>query len=131
MLGAVLMPASLFLNWYEVPPGVFRERGFQLKGWDVFESTDAVLTLAAIVVLVLLTQRSDVSRWLTLVGAVAMAFVVNDIVDKPAILGLFDTPGLSLEIGAWVALAGTILVVAAGLLDRGWDASPSGPGSSG
>jgi Tol biopolymer transport system component len=117
LVGAVLMPASLFLDWYEVEAHVFTPIGFKLEGWDVFESTDAVLVLAAIAVMLLLVRNPPyVSRALMMVGALATAFVVVQLVDKPAILGFDDVPGMALEIGAWLGLSGALITVASGAL---------------
>jgi hypothetical protein len=113
--GAVSMPASLFLHWYEVAPGIFRDSGFTVRGWDVFEWTDAVLVLAGIAVLLLVVMNPPyASRGVLMLGALATTSIAIQIVDKPAVLGLFDTPGLSVDIGAWVGLAGAVAIVAAG-----------------
>ena len=37
------MPVSLFLDWYDVNTG---DSTFKLDGWDVFESTDALMVLS-------------------------------------------------------------------------------------
>jgi hypothetical protein len=111
------MPASLFLDWYEVEPGIFANEGFSLEGWDVFESTDAVLTLAAVATLLLVFKVPlHVGRALMLVGAIATGVVAVALADKPNFFGLPYVPGLSMEMGAWLALLGAVLVLAAGAL---------------
>jgi Tol biopolymer transport system component len=117
LVGAVLMPGSLFLNWYGVEAHVFTPIGFKLDGWDVFESTDAVLVLAGLAVLLLLFRNPPhASRILMIVGALATTFLAVQLLDQPAILGFSDVPGLSLEVGAWVGLSGALLTVGAGAL---------------
>jgi hypothetical protein len=111
------MPASLFLDWYEVDPGIFADRGFTLEGWDVFESTDAVMTLAAVATLLLVvTVPPHVGRILMVVGAIATCVVAVALADKPNFFGLPYVPGLSMKMGAWVGLLGALLVLTAGAL---------------
>lgn len=114
LAGAVLMPVSLFLDWYEVNTG---DGVFDLKGWDAFETTDALMVLSAIaVVLLLVVIPVYVGRALMIVGALTAGFIAVQLVDKPAILGFLDRSALSLEVGAWLGLLGALLVVAAGAL---------------
>jgi hypothetical protein len=109
------MPASLFLDWYEVDPRIFSESGFSLDGWDVFESTDAVMVLAAITTLWLLaTAPPHVGRAVMVVGAIATGVVAVAVIDKPNFFALPYVPGLSTEIGAWLGLLGAVSILAAG-----------------
>jgi hypothetical protein len=111
------MPTSLFLDWYKVDPGIFGGTGYSFSGWDVFESTDAVMVLATVTTLILLvTAPSYVGRALLLVGAIATGFVGVALVDKPNFFGLPYVPGQSMEIGAWFGLLGAVLILAAGAL---------------
>jgi hypothetical protein len=112
------MPISLFLDWYEVDAGIFRDTGLSLEGWDVFESTDAVMMLAAVATLLLLvTAPPHVGRALMLVGAIAVGVVGVALADEPNFFGLPYVPGLSMEIGAWLGLLGALLILAAGALN--------------
>ena len=118
LAGAVLMPVSLFLNWYEIDEGATGDNAkIALKGWDSFESTDTVMVLAAIAVLVLVVLSPPyVARAVMIVGALATGFVAVQLVDQPAILGFVDRADLSLKIGAYLGLLGGLLVVAGGAL---------------
>jgi hypothetical protein len=114
LAGAVLMPASLFLDWYGIPADVFG-REVSPKGWDLFESTDALLVLAAVATLGLLIKAPPwVGGALTIVGAIATGAVAIELVDKPSLFALPSIPGMSIEVGAWVGLLGAVLITAAG-----------------
>jgi len=136
LAGAVLMPVSLFLNWYEIDEGATGDNAkITLKGWDSFESTDTVMVLAAIAVLVLVVLAPPyVGRAVMIVGALATGFVAVQLVDQPAILGFVDRADLSLKIGAYLGLLGGLLVVAGGAISQASGprtaAGPAGAGSS-
>jgi hypothetical protein len=115
--GAAIMPASLFLDWYKVAPGTFAETSFTFDGWEVFESTDAVMVLAALATVFLVaTAPARVESSLMFVGAIASGFIAVAIVDKPNFFALPSLPGTSTEIGAWLGLLGSLLMFAAGVL---------------
>ena len=89
-----------------------------LEGWAVFESTDAVLTLAAAATLLLVvTAPPHVGRALVVVGAIATGVVAVALVDKPNFFGLPYVPGLSTKMGAWLALLEALLILTAGALE--------------
>jgi len=107
-IGAVALLISLFLDWYEP----------ELSAWTVFELVDVVL--AAIAVFVVLTAvlalagrplGIDEDRWLPPLGAAALLLVVVSIVNNPPAAN-----GLSEETGAWIGLAGAILIGLGALL---------------
>ena len=115
----MLMPVSLFLDWYEVGAGVFTEIRFTVNGWDAFEATDVVMALTAAVALALAVSAPRYAGGVLMVlGGLATAVIAVQLIDKPAILGLFDVPGVSLGIGAWLGLLGAVLILAAGTLTR-------------
>jgi peptidoglycan/LPS O-acetylase OafA/YrhL len=107
-LGATLLIVSLFMDWYE--PG--------LSSWTVFELVD--LTLAAIAIGTLV---GTVGAWfgrnvsprgehaLVFLGAGALIIVAASLIDPPPAASESDP-----EAGAWLALAGSILMLAGGLL---------------
>jgi peptidoglycan/LPS O-acetylase OafA/YrhL len=107
-LGATLLLVSLFMDWYE--PG--------LSSWTVFEIVD--LTLAAIAIGTLV---GTVGAWfgrdvsargehaLVFLGAGALIIVAASLIDPPPAASESDP-----EAGAWLALAGSILMLAGGLL---------------
>jgi hypothetical protein len=107
-LGATLLLVSLFMDWYE--PG--------LSSWTVFEIVD--LTLAAIGIGTLVgtvgawfgrdvTERGE--RALVFLAAGALIIVAASLIDPPP-AALDSSP----EVGGWLALAGTILMLAGSLL---------------
>jgi hypothetical protein len=116
LAGAVLMPVSLFLHWYEVKEGATGDNAkFTIKGWDVFESTDALMVLASIAAVgLIVTVPSYAGRILMLIGAFVTGYIVVQLVDRPGILSFVDRSDLSLEIGAPLGLLGAILILAAG-----------------
>lgn len=118
LAGAALMPVSLFLDWYEVSEGATGDNAaIPLTGWDAFESTDTVMVLAALAVLVLIVLSPPyVTRALMIVGALATGFIVVQLIDQPAILGFVDRADVTLKIGAYLGLLGALLVVAGGAM---------------
>lgn len=112
--GAALMPVSLFLDWYEVDTG---DGTIAIDGWDVFESTDALMALAAIVTVALVVRRPPFAgRALLVVGALTTGWIVVQMVDRPGALGFTGRADLSLQIGAWAGLFGALLIVVAGVV---------------
>jgi hypothetical protein len=115
--GAVLMPVSLFLHWYEVAEGATGDNAkITIKGWDAFESTDALMTLAAVAAIALVVAVPRYAgRTLLGLGGVAAGWIVVQLIDGPPLFGAFvDRSDISLEIGAWLGLLGALLIVAAG-----------------
>ena len=119
-IGGLLVFVALFLNWFS-----------DYTGWEAFESLDlvlAALALAAIAAAVASISGSDAwpSRVLPWIGAVLLAIVVVQLIEPPP--GLFDVEldpdGESFgelldpvrETGAWLALAGSALVLLGGIL---------------
>ena len=107
LLGAGLVIAALFLNWYETPSG-------NLDAWDTFGPAVALLGLAALAALVLvataLGERSPALPVAASVWAVpvALAGVIS------AVVRLLERPqhATALCAGAWLALAGALLILA-------------------
>jgi hypothetical protein len=101
-LGAIVLLASLFVDWYE--PGA--------DAWAVFESLDLLLAGVAIYALVSLAPRfAPLTRWLPLVAVAALAIVAVQLLDPPP-----AARGADLEAGAWLALAATALMALGALL---------------
>ncbi len=109
-LGALVMLVSLFIDWFD-PGG---------SAWTVFEIIDlllAALSLAALVLvgerLGLLPRRLVPGISLMLIGAAALVLVASQLINHP--------PGAQdhdLDVGAWLALAGTVIMFLGGLLSR-------------
>lgn len=90
-----------------------REGRLQVDAWDVFRYIDtgiAVLAVLAIVALVL-THTGHIERFpsdaVSLAGIVAAGLVIFRIANPPGATGL-----LHVMLGAWVCLAGAVLIVA-------------------
>jgi hypothetical protein len=108
-IGAIMLIVSLFLDWYE-----------DLTGFTVFEFVDLLLTGLAVVTLVSLAGAMGVIRpplrpGLPLgVALLALVIVLSQIVnDPPAVAG---PNGRDQDIGIWLALGGSALMVAGAVL---------------
>jgi hypothetical protein len=115
-LGALLLLVSLFLNWYGFGHG---PDGDGFSAWTTFELTDlilAVLAIAAIAAavepLVRATPRLP-ERTGTIAGPVALVLVAASLINEPPAAQGFDA---TIEIGAWLALAGAAIMCAGALL---------------
>jgi hypothetical protein len=116
VVGAVLMPVSLFVDWFRVNTG---DSEFDITGWNAFEIADVgllVASLVAVYAVVLGARRpgAAVSRALLLAGGSALAVIAIQLIDKPPLLGF----GLHVTVrsGAVIGLAGAALVFVAGAL---------------
>lgn len=115
-LGSLALLVSLFLDWYG--PGGF-DLGAAITAWTAFEITDVLLAaialtalygaVAAIVPSVRLTEATANS--LPLLGASAFVLVAISLIDVPP-----AASGASIETGAWIALAGSALMLIGGIL---------------
>ena len=109
-VGAIVVIVSLCLDWYE-----------QITGFTVFEFLDLLLVgLALVAVASLLSafgafRAIDVSPGRSLAaGAAALILVVSQILnDPPAAAG---AAGPSKDIGIWLALAGSALMLGGAVL---------------
>jgi hypothetical protein len=108
-IGAVLLIVSLFLDWYEG----------DIEGFTVFEFIDVLLVLLALATIASLAGglglvRPAPSPAISLAVAVFTVLVVASQVlnDPPAV----SDPGPGYEIGIWLALAGSALMVAGAVL---------------
>lgn len=108
VVGAGALLAGLFLSWFE--PGT--------TAWNAFEIVDLLLaTIAAGVLLVALAASSDRPRlvalagWLPIAAIAALVLIVVSLINPPPAVG-----GSSLEIGAWISLAGAALLVVGAIL---------------
>jgi hypothetical protein len=113
--GAVVLFASLFLDWYE--PRFAGESG--ISAWSAFELGDILLAGLCVVAVaaVIPAPREDGAatlvgaRWLPWLGVAALAFVAISLVnDPPAVRER------GLEAGAWIGLAGAAMLAVGGLL---------------
>ena len=110
-LGALLVFVSLFLDWFEP----------DLSAWTVFETLDMVLAVLCLATFFLVVPAA-LGRPVVggppeslLVGVGAAAFVIVGIQllnHPPAAIGLDE------EVGAWLALGGSVLMLVGGVLSR-------------
>ena len=108
-LGALLVLIALFLPWYG-----------DLSAWDAFELADVLLAALAVAGLAaaigLLTPEADyldrrAVPWV--VGAIVVV-VATEILNPPP-----TAADLDLDTGAWLALAGALVMVAGAVLSLG------------
>ncbi len=107
LAGAVCVIVSLWLPWYENAAG-------KLTGWNTFGPTLVLLIAAAAAALGLVvsavTERSTAlpvaaAVWSTVFGIIAVICAVVRVLERPE-------HSTSLCAGAWLALAGAILMLA-------------------
>ena len=114
-LGALLVLVSLFLEWYEPEAdAVFRGNG--ITGWEAFEALDLLLAGLALATIAtgaqaLGTVGSLGGRALLPLGALLLIIVVIQLASPPPVAW-----GADVGLGGWLALAGSFVVLAAGLL---------------
>jgi hypothetical protein len=115
-LGAALLFASLWVDWYGFGQG---PHGDGFTAWTAFELVDLLLALLAIVAIVAALEpfvRADAripGGVASAAGPVALLLVVVSIVNVPPAAQGFDS---SLELGAWLALAGAAIMCIGALL---------------
>jgi hypothetical protein len=113
-IGAVLLIVSLFLSWYEGPPGD------GISGFTVFEFVDLLLTGLAIVMLVSLADaigliRSGLRPGIPVVAAaLALIIVLTQVVNDPPAVAARQ--GNDPDIGIWLGLGGAALMMAGAVL---------------
>jgi hypothetical protein len=113
-IGAILLIVSLFLSWYEGPPGD------GISGFTVFEFLDLLLTGLALLMLVSLADaigliRSGLRSGIPVfAAALALIVVLTQVVNDPPAVAARE--GNAQDIGIWLALAGAALMVAGTVL---------------
>jgi hypothetical protein len=111
-LGGALLFVSLFLDWFS-PGGGFRG----VSAWTVFEVNDLILAALALFVLAIaLNPLLRLGLQLPLsslpwVGLGALIIVAASLIQKPP-----AATHASIEVGAWLGLAGALLMVVGGVL---------------
>ena len=126
-LGGLLLGVCLFLPWYETDPDnpnavIDGARG-ALSGWEVHTTMRWLLLAAAVAPLILIwiVIREHELSWprgeMTAVAAIAAFGLV-------AYAGFLDRPGepggaISLQLGFYGALLGTILMIVGGAMSAG------------
>jgi hypothetical protein len=119
-LGAVAIPASLAFPWYAIPVSNLSQTGGSAFGW-----AHAALMLTAGTVLLLLWRAArgyrlprplTVGGLLALAGAWATLLVIYLMIERPDEIAGYGR--ISLRFGIFIALAGSIAVLAGGLRAR-------------
>jgi hypothetical protein len=108
-VGGIVLFVSLFLHWYQPA----------LTAWTVFEVWDVVLAVLAVAgiwvaVASVAWEASPRDGALPLLGGAAFVIVVSQLINHPP-----AAQGASVRSGAWLALAGSALMAAAGALKAG------------
>ncbi|HEX8123616.1 MAG TPA: hypothetical protein VF549_20365 [Solirubrobacteraceae bacterium] len=107
-VGGLLVFVALFLDWFD-----------DASGWEAFESLDLVIGVLALVAVGAVASSMSGSsggpstRALPWIGAVLVAIVAVQLIEPPPV---FSSADPDLELGAWLALAGSALVLLGGLL---------------
>jgi hypothetical protein len=108
-LGGLLVLISLFLDWFEI-------RGLSSTGWRAFESLD--LVLAALAIAAIATGGAAFgavaalnSRLLLPLGGALVLIIAIQLISPPP--GFWEADPTT---GAWMALAGALLVLIGGAL---------------
>jgi hypothetical protein len=109
VVGGALLFASLFVEWYS--PGT--------DAWTAFEVLDLVLALAAVIALsaglgALFGERwPEHARFVPIVGLVGAVIVLTQLINPPP-----TVHDASRQLGGFLALVGSLILVAGGLLAR-------------
>ena len=115
-IGAIALLVSLFLDWYG--PGELG-LGSAITAWTAFEITDILLALIALAALAGAVAAVAPETRLPaaptsappILGGAAFLLVAVNLIDVPPAAN-----GASLETGAWIALAGSALMLIGGVL---------------
>ena len=107
-VGGALVVVALFLSWFE-----------GASGWEAFEALDLVILALGLVTLwaaasdVLSLPSALTPRALPVLGAVLLVIVAVQLIEPPPVFAGIDPDR---ETGAWLALAGSALVLLGGVL---------------
>jgi hypothetical protein len=115
-VGAIALLVSLFLDWYG--PGDLG-LGSAITAWTAFEITDILLAAIALAALAgavaAIAPESRLPETPSyappILGGAAFVLVAVNLIDVPP-----AASGASLETGAWIALAGSALMLIGGIL---------------
>jgi hypothetical protein len=106
-LGGLLLIVTLFLDWYG-------DDGEGYSAWTVFEVIDLALAAIALLAISTFLSISDVEPRLPrapllLLGGAALVLTASQLIDAPPAVA---TSELDPQTGAWLALAGSALLLA-------------------
>ena len=105
-IGAILVLIALFLDWY-TPGGT---------AWESFEVVDLLLAAMAVAAIVLAARRLSAGEagtpaWMQGLALATLVVVAAELIQPPPGLR-----GAEREIGGWLALAGSLVMVAGAIL---------------
>jgi carbon starvation protein CstA len=105
--GAALLLVSLFLDWYGDDTEAF-------SAWTIFEVIDLLLAAIALLAISTFLSRAGIeprlpTAPLLLLGGAALVLTASQLIDEPPAVTFAD---LELQTGAWLALAGSALLLA-------------------
>jgi len=107
-IGALTLLVGLSLDWYDP----------EISAWTAFEVVDILLAAIAVGVVVVAVGRSPerpqleaAAGWLPAAAVAALVLVVVSLINPPP-----AAVDLDLAVGAWVSLAGAILLVVAAVM---------------
>ena len=105
--GAALLMVSLFLDWYGED-----DEGF--SAWTIFEVIDLLLAAIALLAISTFLSRAEIEPRLPQVpllvlGGAALVLTASQLIDEPPAVTFAE---LELQTGAWLALAGSALLLA-------------------
>lgn len=117
--GGIALAVGLFLNWYDVTNGDALSRGTH-TGWDAHPTMRWLLLAASIAPLILawIIANDHALSWprgqMTMVVAIAAFGLIGytGVIDRPGESNQF----LSLQYGWFIALAGTLLMLAGSII---------------
>lgn len=111
-LGGVLVFVSLFLAWFG-----------DLTGWESFEALDLVIAVAALAAVAMAVNsllgrtHGAPPRLLPVVGVVLVAVVAVQLIEPPPVIAVAErVSDVEREIGGWLALTGSLLILLGGAL---------------
>jgi hypothetical protein len=105
--GAALLLVSLFLDWYG-------DDGEGFSAWTIFEVIDLLLAAIGLLAISTFVSRAGLEPRLPqapllLLGGAALVLTASQLIDEPPAVALAN---FDLETGAWLALAGSALLLA-------------------
>ena len=134
LFGVSLIVGSLFFEWLEIPNG---DAGtLSLNGWSALETGDDLFLLIALVAVGLAYLRGLRGAWPLLLALAAAAIVVTFAVSTTPVVELTDAAGnqgsstfdaYDFGPGLFIAAAGTLLLLIAGLVEARGHVRESNP----
>lgn len=144
LAGAVLLVASLFFTWVELPVFSGATTGTptqatetSLDGWTVLEAGDTLLLFVALAAIGLVASRNTAGPWLLVLAGIALAVVLSFLFSSVPMTEVYkevySSPGYTYSAakgtGIWIAAAGTAVLLFAGVIQARASLPGRRPGS--